>query len=703
MLDKAFVERFETDCLSRADTCGVLQHEAFFDVASELLIESGELSEANYARHTALGVQIDGYGGSLNDEANTLNVILIDYVTWDQAGASLTTTDVKALGNRAARFVQRCVEGRYRDDLDYSSPVYLFAQRIEREWAEIAKVRVIIISNRSLSTRFSSPGIPLGRQLETEIELRIWDLDRIGEVWNQGLEREPILVDFREMGETIYALKADGAASRYDSYVTVLPGKTLAQLYESYGTQLLEQNVRVYLQARGSVNKGIQKTILDEPEMFFAYNNGLTATAEQVDVTPTEFGLRIDRLYNLQIVNGGQTMASIYRMSDYCRKLWSRGISPDLASVRVQMKVSIVPPESTIDVVPKISRYANSQNKVSDADFFSNHPFHVEFERLAERFSVNPKAGEIQRTRWFYERMRGQYQNKRSLLNGRPLKEFDGAHPRSQVLTKTDLAKFLMPWEYKPEDAQKGAAKCFRAFAELIEKRWESNQAFCNEQFFKESVAKAILFRSTERIVSRQPWYEGGGNRAPIVIHTLGKLAWDLKEMGKAFPFQALWNTQELTTIQTLELVELTTAVKEEILNPPREGQLPTEWGKQQVCTKKIREMQFAYSKRFLDSLVSIEEARSEQVAANKEQDLSNVISAEILVFSSGAGFWSDVLDWSVARGQLTQREKSLFATIIQKLESGKPPTNFQSKEVYKVYERLRREGLPLEAGQRER
>ena len=92
-----------------------------------------------------------------------------------------------------------------------------------------------------------------------------------------------------------------------------MPGETLAKIYEKFGNRLLEKNVRVFLQARKkSVNDGIKTTIENEPGMFFCYNNGLTATACNIKKSLTNHGIAIDIIDDFQVVNGGQTTASIF-------------------------------------------------------------------------------------------------------------------------------------------------------------------------------------------------------------------------------------------------------------------------------------------------------------------------------------------------------------------------------------------------------
>ena len=248
-----------------------------------------------------------------------------------------------------------------------------------------------------------------------------------------------------------------------------MPGRVLAQIYDRWGARLLEQNVRVFLQARSKVNRGIRRTIETQPQMFFAYNNGLTTTAEAISLSPSDGSLLLRRLKNFQVVNGGQTMASIHAAH--------RG-RIDLSQVFVQMKLSVVDPERANEIVPSISRFANTQNRVNAADFFANHPFHIRMEEFSRRILAPSPDGTFRESKWFYERARGQYADARSLLTSAGRKKFDLDYPRAQLFSKTDLAKYLNVWRGKPHTVSMGAQKNFADFASSVGSEWEKDADF---------------------------------------------------------------------------------------------------------------------------------------------------------------------------------------------------------------------------------
>ena len=248
-------------------------------------------------------------------------------------------------------------------------------------------------------------------------------------------------------------LHASSGTDDYASYLVVLPGQTLSEIYGLYGARLLEANVRTFLQARTKVNKGIINTLKDAPHNFFAFNNGLTATASETTISSNNKGTFIESVKNLQIVNGGQTTASILYAKDKEKA--------DLANVYVQMKLSVVKPEAIEEIVPLISRYANTQNRISEADFFSSHPFHLHLEKLSRRISAPPKEGSLAGSKWFYERARGQYKDEQAYMTPGARKRFLAEYPRDQMLVKTDFAKYEMTFEGMPHIVSRGAQKCF--------------------------------------------------------------------------------------------------------------------------------------------------------------------------------------------------------------------------------------------------
>ena len=111
--------------------------------------------------------------------------------------------------------------------------------------------------------------------------------------------------------------------------------------------------------------------------MFFAFNNGIAATASSAQIAVQDGRSFITDLVDLQIVNGGQTTASILNARRKDRL--------SLDGIKVAMKLTVVKAAGANELIPRIAEYANTQNKIAVADFFANHPFHRKMEEISRR------------------------------------------------------------------------------------------------------------------------------------------------------------------------------------------------------------------------------------------------------------------------------------------------------------------------------
>jgi hypothetical protein len=361
--------------------------------------------------------------------------------------------------------------------------------------------------------------------------------------------------------------------------------------------------------------------------------------------------------------------------------------------VFIQVKLSIVPPERTIDVVPKISEYANSQNKVNAADFFANHPFHVRMEDFSRRIYAPSPDGSFRESKWFYERSRGQFQDARSMLTPSKQKKFDLEYPKTQLFSKTDLAKFLNVWRGHPDVVSKGAQKNFAHFAEAIGKEWTKQSDQFNETFYRHAVAKAITFRAVEKLVTNQPWYEGG-YRANTVAYTIAKLAHDIEEKGLAVDFDAIWKIQKLSDSLASAIVIAASEVQKVITTPLTGISNVTEWAKQQACWNRVAAIQIDWPAEWLNELIGKADEKSLKQAAVKDQRLLNGIETQMMVVNAGGPFWLSVIEWGKSRDLLFEEERGILQAAT--VNRPKPPSEKQSIKAIEILRRLHKEGCQL-------
>ena len=657
--------------------------DVFFHRFCEHLMEAGELDSADrvaYQGQPGRGIRVDGYGGDpAEDDSDTFSLLIADFHPSADVG-SLIGSEMNAIFRRLSNFLRHALDRKWRDALEETSPAFGLADLLSMRWSRISRVRLFLITNRALSERVD------GREADEldgrTVTYSVWDIGRLYRQATVGHGREDIDVDFASIfGGALPVLPAQQPEADHESYLAIMPGRVLAAIYDRWGTRLLEQNVRVFLQHRGKVNKGIRATIENEPNMFFAYNNGITATAEEVDIDDDGGRLLLRRLKNFQIVNGGQTTASIHA---------AQRRQVDVSQAFVQMKLSVVDPERANRLVPKISEFANSQNRVSAADFFANHPFHVRMEEFSRRIYAPSPDGTFRESKWFYERARGQYADARGGLTQAQRKKFDLENPRRQLFTKTDLAKFVNVWEEHPQEVSLGAQKNFAAFARRIGERWRAAPDDFNEGWYREAVGKAIVFKATERIVTDQPWYEGG-YRANIVAYAIAKMAHDARETGRAVDFQDIWRRQGLPPAMVPALIVVAESVHEVLISPAPGISNVTEWAKKQACWNRVSELVIAWPPPFLNGLITIDDRRDAARSARREQRQLNSVQAQIAVVNAGPAFWAAALVWGTERELLTPTEVGVLGAAAN--PAGSLLTERQASRAVEALSKLQSEG----------
>ena len=516
-----------------------------------------------------------------------------------------------------------------------------------------------------------------------EVDCQIWDIERIFDVYRSLQVREPVTINFADGLPCLKATNADNC----ESFLCVIPGKILADIYDLHGSRLLEGNVRYFLSTKRAVNKKIRATILNKPEMFFAFNNGIAATAKQIELQDCG-GLFVTSATDFQIINGGQTTASLLsaRLKD----------KVDLEKIFVQMKLMLIGDMQTDaqeKLIGEISRSSNSQNKVSEADFFSTHPFHVEMEKISRRIFAPPQRNLQYQTRWFYERARGQYVQEQIKLTARQKNSFQRENPKAQVLTKTDFAKYRMSWQEHPDIVSKGAQANFIKFAEEIGNAWEKNPLQFNEHYFKETIALAIIFRAVEKIVSCQPWYKNS-YRANIVTYSLAIFRHALKEKFPAaeLNLQAVWKAQEFPAAFEKIFEAITLAVNN-FITGDRPITNVTQWCKQAACWSNMKAaVRIELPENFSAWIIGSDTVKAEKNSARKIQRTSFEVDAQSKVLSLSGATWRKIFVDASQKKLMSPDEKSALTTAMK--IPAKIPSPPQCEKLLRLLDRLEENGL---------
>lgn len=530
--------------------------------------------------------RLDGFDLRGEEAAERASADLFVALTYPSEAAHVVTPAEVALAFKPLRHLAARLVGPRADAVELLPPELADLARSLRESSKLSELRLVLLTNGVVRDFDRTPD-KLGA---ATVRRQVVDLT----VLHRFQHPEAIPVDFAtHEGPGIPCVRLPSENGVYRSFLAVIPGAFLATLYRRHGQHVLEANVRAYLKATGKVNKGILKTIREEPQMFFAYNNGVTATAEEIVLSRGPDGNEIlVRCQNLQIVNGGQTTVSLANAME--RKI-------PLEGVHVAVKINeVLQRDRAASLVNNISIFANSQNKVSGSDLGANQPFHIRLQKLAEQ-EVAPVAapGEKDPAQWYYERMRGQYQQDLVRLTPRARKAFQARFPKRRVLGKTDVGRLVMTWERKPYVVSSGGEKNYEHFVNWLDERgWNAVDADQPDAaWFHALVAKAILADACDRLVRAE---KIPGYKANIVTYTLALLA---HLHGEHLDLERLWQTQAVPPELEAWLLAAIRHVHAHITKPPREGMNIGEWCKKEACWEGLLKLPFVVPRLSLRAL----------------------------------------------------------------------------------------------------
>lgn len=519
-------------------------------------------------------------GFAISGDADQIDLFVSLYSGSDSL-VNVTDAETKSAADQCLRFLSRCADGKLADSMDESNDAYHLALNIHEHYANFDQIRIYVITDRvAKSKNFKSREIS-GKT----VKLEVMDIERLFRHWSEGKPRDEVMVNFQEVsGGPLPCVYVPGETKDCDYALTVIPGEALRFVYEKYGARLLEANVRSFLSVSGKVNKGIRNTLKDAPERFMAFNNGIVVVADEVKLGQIEGGgMGILWMKGMQIVNGGQTTASIY----FTKK---KNPEIDLRRVRVPAKVIVfrdVDPIAEESLISDISRYANSQNSVKLSDLSANKKFHVELEKLANSTYCPDGVG-----RWFYERAAGSYNVFLAREGTTPslLKKIqDTIIPTSRRVKKAELAQYLNAWGQLPHFVSQGSEKNFEKFMDgFKEVEGEGEVPLPDLAAFKRMIAQVIIFKRTQSLVRNMK--EFPAFKANITTYTVALLS---NRVGPRMDLDRIWTTQDLSQNLKSQIQDWAQEVNT-VLHRSAAGRMISEWAKKPECWDVIRESSYS-------------------------------------------------------------------------------------------------------------
>jgi hypothetical protein len=630
----------DIDLQQRTDEEGSTSEQIFTQSALDLLAEAGEVENFRTSYdEKALGTpkqhKINAYAISENYETVDLFITIFK----GTSDISKTSADeIKQAATRITNFFRKAIYANdyeksksyrtdYVDEIEETSEIFQFANTLAKEMDlrdNLVRVNATILSNGVYSGEF-----PLTVEISGyKIYFKVFDLQALYNISEKS--HIPVEINFYADGFEVPCIGSPVVNSEYQSYLAIIPATALASIYERFGSRLLEQNVRSFLQFTGKINKGIRSTIKDEPHMFLAFNNGIAATADEVEFvkSPDGNGVLISNVKDLQIVNGGQTTASIYHT-------WKKD-KADISNIFVQIKLTVIKNKDNFSsIVSRISEYANTQNKVSVADLSSNRPYHIDLEKLSRSIYTPLSESSTYQTRWFYERARGQYKNAR-LKDGftkSRQKAFDLKNPKLQMFTKEELAKYLNAYEeivsgskilIGPHYVVRGSQKNYVQFINYNLPKKIDNV------YFEDSVAKGIVFKAAEKVYGVKP-NAIGDMRYITVPYSISLLTYLTKNQ---IDLYRIWRNQTVSENLKSLFFEMMKEV-ETLIKSSAPGGLYGEWAKKEECWVQLKNHSFGFDlNRIKDDLTDKNKIIKRQVI-NDDETSKIQIEEEILKLKS--------------------------------------------------------------------
>lgn len=619
--------------------------------------------------------------------AGTLNLLIADFN--DGEIKNITNTIIDGKSKLLLSFLENTLKGFFKG-AEQSDPAVQLATEIRRNIDSIHTVHLFIVSTDKLSKAVKTlelDDFSFGAYT-FKVALDVLDIEKIFRSKMAGFEKEDLVITCSDFGvEGIPCIKADIETDQYDSYLAIVPGTFLAEIYKKHGPTLLESNVRSFLKFNGGVNKGIRGTILNEKSRFFTYNNGISTTAKSVETAISEQGLLITAFTDLQIINGGQTTATLAATNIKN--------NADLSGIFVQMKLTVLK-EDNPELIRNIATYANSQNKVKTADLNSSHPFYVRIEDFSRKVYAPLASGQLVQQLWFFERARGQYEQPLMQMTKKQRDDYKLVRPKDKKFTLTDLSKYMNAADMLPHYVSWGGEVNAAHFHNNMLKQWNKDNSVFNELFYKELIGKKIFFAYIENTISAQGWYqEKRAYRPQLVAYTFAKLVYEARKAKKHINFRGIWDLQSVSDAYYADVAAIAKMVFDTIYDEGRSTANIETYCKKEECWLILQKKQYELTDTIREVLITHADLAVEEVQAKKEQKIISGISDEISIFTKGSAYWESVITRGTEQKILNYADAQMLRNAINYCNGiyGQL-TKHQLKEIGRITAILKENGI---------
>lgn len=670
----SFIQDLKSEQLSE-EGGGILE-QIFTQTAIDLLADAGETENVRTAHdEKALGTKnqhkINAY--SISDNYETIDLFITIFKGTDEP-ERIAKDEIDTAAKRITNFFRKGIYKDYANEIEESAPIFDFAHTLSN--SSDVKENLVRINAVILTDGFYPGEFPDNQTISGyPIFYRVVDINYLFNITEKS--HIPIAIDFEKEGFEVPCIISPSVNEEYQSYLAIIPGQALSTIYERYGSRLLEQNVRSFLQFTGKINKGIRNTVIKEPHMFLAFNNGLAATAEEIEVgkSSDNNGYIIKNVHDFQIVNGGQTTASIYHTL--------KKDKADISGIFVQLKLSVVKNKDNFgEIVSRISEYANTQNKVSVSDLSSNRPYHIQLEKLSRSIFAPHVTGQTTQTKWFYERARGQYKNARLKDGFTKAKQraFDMKNPKNQMFTKEELAKYVDSYQeildgkktlIGPHIVVRGNQKNYVQFINYnLVKQPDSI-------YFEDIISKVIVFRAAEKIYGLKP-NAIGDLRYITVPYSISYLIF---KIDCKLDLYKIWRNQCISENLKILLYNLMVQVENTIKKSAEKnhGALYGEWAKKEDCWIDLKNQELNID--FSSIKADFEDPKNPSFRKRlaDEETVQVLLQEETeKIKSIPSKVWQLIEEWGRVSGELTEQKKSVAYNLAGRMRNNSKISDYE-------------------------
>ena len=554
--------------------------------------------------------------------------------------------------------------------MEPSSADYKICKFIYENEEEITNVRLFVITNGTIKSNLKEPKQRINDKLVT---FTSWDLNLLFTNLHSSSDHLSVDIDLLsdpEYNFRIPFIELQSETEKYHTYIAMLPGEFLYNLYENFNTDLLQSNVRFFKGKKGC-NKGIFDTLETKPHRFLAYNNGLTATAKDVlaDYNEDLQTGTLKFIENFQILNGGQTTASIY----YAKKAKP---DIDLSTVFVQMKL-IVLQDNIDDFHSSITRYSNTQTSVSISDYSTNNPFNQKLQELSRTIIAPDLTHTGKISHWYYERVSGQYDQDSARLKTKAEKEkFKAENPTTQKFDKCELGKVYTAWTQRPDVSINGPQKCYQEFIK------EFKDTIPDSIFFENFCAMLMMYRFMEK--KNPVFLEYHQVKAQMTMYTLAML---YHVTNGSLSLYKIWQNQCLSEPLKEFINELSRQLYEKLMRDCPPTTTFRDFCKSPKTWEAARKYTFTLDMASIaDDLKRPDEEKARKLASKSDNE-----NERKEVESYGASFWDGLYGFT-EYDIFTDNERKIMSEIRQALLGSKMLTSvlvFEARQILKKFNEL--------------